>query len=144
MMGVAIDVQPLVVVHLPSACVPTSSSLGTLQSLPALPKLLPPPHFHCPTVGCRILHNALSATWVQVNAGIPVTAWEDLQELLGDAIPPVQALLRTLLELDGVNIVASPEGQLALVQELAATSTSNLRCLGRNELSILVYNQHIS
>ncbi len=66
---------------------------------------------------------------------------EDLQELLGNAIPPVQAALRALLDLDAAKeFLSSEEGDFAAVQELAAAKTSNMWRLGRDELSDLVCN----
>lgn len=74
-----------------------------------------------------------------VEAAGPGDPPENLRELLGDAIPPVQALLWTLLKLDRLNEVKYTDGQLALVQKLAAADTSNPGRLGRDELSDYIF-----
>ncbi len=63
---------------------------------------------------------------------------ENLQELLGDAIPPVQAALRNLLDQGLVNKCAYSKGQIALARKFADAKTSSLRRVGRDELSNLV------
>ncbi len=74
-----------------------------------------------------------------VKAARPGDAPENLHELLGDTIPPVQALLMNLIKLDNLNEVNYTEGQLALVQKLAAAKTSDLGRLGRDELSDCIF-----
>ncbi len=74
-----------------------------------------------------------------VEAAGPGDPPENLHELLEDAIPPVQALLKQLLKLDSLNEVQYTEGQLALAQKLAAAKTRNMGRLGRDELSDYIF-----